>query len=285
MPMLQMCPRPERHVPLPLPHATISMRSILTAVLAVALVGCASVRPAHTPLTGCDHESGWCTEIREVAEESFLYAQLAANAYGDTPQFVLPDYVVLDSAVHDARTGFAAAIFTILAGDQPVRRVIAYRGTENLRDWWYGNVLARQNQHGLRIYDAVRAETRASIPVDVTGHSLGGGLALHVSLRREGVPTYVFNSSPRFTRGEALNSPRISIAEHGEALKIGRVFAISPQQSHTVIGCTRGGPLRKHGQARLAVCLTEIAAWETNAARESLELNASLFRRGSKEAG
>ena len=42
------------------------------------------------PLTDCNHPSNWCKEIRDVANKSYIYAQIAFNSYEKDKQFVLP---------------------------------------------------------------------------------------------------------------------------------------------------------------------------------------------------
>jgi hypothetical protein len=115
----------------------------------------------------------------------------------------------------------------------------------------------------------------------VTGHSLGGGISIQISLCRENVNTYVFNTSPRFRRcAEPIRNRRVSVAEYGEILKLPRIFGREATQQYNSIGCTnRGSPFRQHQMRRLAECLTRIAALEENSeARRSLDLNPSVPR-------
>ena len=257
-------------------------RMLAMTATALALTGCQHWQE-NTPvtLTGCDHETGWSDQVRATAGETWLFAQMAANAYAGLAPFDLGPGVREIERRDNDDAGFAYAIFErAAAAGRPTAYVIAFRGTENhdnpFVDWFYGNLLGRQNARGLAVYDALRARV-GDAPIAVTGHSLGGGVASHVSMCREGVDTYVFNSSPRFRRcdGEWIDNRRWSVVERGEALKAGRVFLPEATQKYTSINCTRtGGPVYQHGMALLASCLTGLAAWAEPEARTSLTRNA-----------
>ena len=66
------------------------MKYFLITILFAVIAGCTSTSITKKELTGCDHPSGWCKEIRDTAQESFIYAQMATNAYGEKAQFKLP---------------------------------------------------------------------------------------------------------------------------------------------------------------------------------------------------
>ena len=73
-------------------------------------------------------------------------------------------------------------------------------------DVYHGNLLARQNPLAIGLYKDVRSDLDNSghkdVPIVLTGHSLGGALAIHVAINVEGeIPYYVFNSSPRLPSG------------------------------------------------------------------------------------
>ena len=261
------------------------MRRALTATaLALGLTGCAHTQTNNpVTMTGCDHETGWSDQVRDTAGATWLYAQMAANAYAGPPPFDLGPGIREVERQDNDDIGFAYAIFeqTPAAGG-PSSWTIAFRGTENhekpLVDWFHGNLLGRQNPRGLAVYDALRARV-GDEPIAVTGHSLGGAIASYVSTCREGADTYVFNSSPRFRRcgGEWISNRRWSVVERGEALKAARVFLPEATQTYTSLNCTRtGGPISQHGMALLASCLTRLAAWAgpDTAARASLTRNA-----------
>ena len=254
-------------------EAFVANRWAASAALFLLLAACSTSR--SVTLTGLNHPSGWADQIRTAAVEAFPYAQMSTNSYADDDRFDLgPDYETIVDEPNDSK-GFAYSIFERRQGGTPAELIIAFRGTEftHLNDWIFGNFLATQNRRGLRLYDEVDGKT--DLPISVTGHSLGGAIATYISLRRENVRTYVFNSSPRFSRsGRAPANRRLSIVEYGELLKAARVFGGEPTQTYISINCTPGiDVLKGHGIRRLAAFLTRIAAWHSPAARRSLALN------------
>jgi pimeloyl-ACP methyl ester carboxylesterase len=124
------------------------------------------------------------------------------------------------------------------------------------------------------LFDEIRESNGADTKIIVTGHSLGGGIALEVSLKRENVDAYVFNTSPRFSAdGYNIDNKRVSVVEHGEILKALRAPSREASQTYTSIGCSSGGPVSQHEQVKLAECLTQIAATQSPHALASLKLN------------
>lgn len=251
---------------------------ILAAMLAACLAAC--THNQRVRLTDDAHPSGWHREVRATAGTTWEYAQMATNAYADHDRFLLGPNLALRHDREDAGAGFAYSVFERRSGERIVEIVIAYRGTqfefpEIWDDIWYGNILTHQNRRGLEVYDLWRAHVDPAIPISVTGHSLGGGIATYVSLCRPRVDTYIFNSSPRFRRcGRAVFNRRYAVVEHGEPLKAARLFGREATQTYTSVGCTnQAGPRWQHSIRRLAECLTRIAAWESPAARASLLRN------------
>jgi hypothetical protein len=247
------------------------MKYFLVSILITFIVGCTSTSITKESLTECDHPSGWCKEIREAAQESFIYAQMAANTYGDPIQFKLPrEYSLIDMKGNDS-IGFA---YSIYKNNETNTLIISFRGTEGFKDWWYGNLLTSQNKSGLALFDQLKTEYPNDTKFVVVGHSLGGGIALEVSLKRENVEAYVFNTSPRFSAdGYDIKNKRVSIVEHGEVLKALRAPSREASQTYTSIGCSSGGPISQHEQAKLATCLTQIAAIGSELAKSSLNEN------------
>jgi hypothetical protein len=247
------------------------------SAFALTLAMLSSCGGHQVPLTGLDHISGWADQIRAAADEAYIYTQMSANSYDDGDLYLLGPHVKTIVNVPNDRCGFAYSLFDRNEPGRHRELVIAFRGTEftTAPDWICGNVLARQNGRGLALYDRVRAATDPSIRISVTGHSLGGGIATFVSLEREGVDSYVFNSSPRFRhRGPAPANRRLSIVEYGEVLKAARLFGREPTQTYISINCARGfHPVRGHFIHPLANCLTRIAAYASPQARLSLACN------------
>ena len=253
------------------------IRTLAAFLLLSSLSGCTYWR--KVPLTGIGHPSGWSDQIRERAVEAYSYAQMSLNAYCDTEdRYDLgPDLINVRNADND-EAGFAYSIFERRSNGRLDEVIIAFRGTElgDTRDMYQGNAAGRQNPRGLALYDEIAARPEyASVPITVTGHSLGGGIATHVSLQRDGADAYIFNSSPRFwRRGPIAENDRLSIVEQGELLKIFRMPGREAPQTYISINCVPGvAPLTQHGIRLLGNCLTRIAAWHDEKARASLIRN------------
>lgn len=208
---------------------------------------------------------------------------MAANAYESAGSFVLdPAIRILGSSHGNDETGFAYVVFGTYTGEHLDEIVVAFRGTDaGLSDWWFGSLLTKQNDRGLKVFDEWRRRY-PDTPMVVAGHSLGGGIATRVSLCRTNVRSFVFNTSPRFRRcaGTMHTNERISIVERGEILKLTRIFGREANQTYTSLDCGNGGnPFGKHAIRALAECLTRIAALDDANARLSLDRNGLVIER------
>lgn len=258
-------------------------KSFRPLVLAVCLASCA---PSPPVANLSDPACGWNANTRQMARDTFLYAQLANNAYPTSthqPFAFGPEVRLIDQG-DNPRTGFAYSIYERQRPDRKPERIIAFRGTQGVfgKDMWHGNVLPRQNAEGVKLYEQWRSRSDG-FDLNVTGHSLGGAIATQVSLCFENVETYVFNTSSRFSRCKPVNhadNRRISVAEYGELLKIVRLFGRSPNQQYNSIGCVnRANPAKQHGIRLLAECLTRVAAADSDRdAARSLDANPSIPR-------
>jgi hypothetical protein len=249
----------------------MSFRLAVSAALLLLTSACTYWQ--KTQLTGLDHPSGWADQIRIVSVAAYPYAQMSNNAYADSVRYDLgPDFRNPENVPND-RLGFSYSIFERREAGRLAEIVIAFRGTEGFisKDMLCGNVLACQNDKGLETYDRIRAAHDPNVQVNVTGHSLGGGIATHVSLQRPNVRSYIFNASPRFRRnGSIPDNRRVSIVERGELLKVLRGPGREAPQTYVSINCTPGvGPIGQHSIRPLADCLTRIAAWQDAGARAS----------------
>ena len=258
------------------------MRAIFLAAaisVGLALSGCTYWK--KVPLTGRDHPSGWADQIRRTAAETFIFAQLATNAY-DKPatRYVLPETIKRIGFQRDDEIGFGYALYERKIGPDQRDLVLAFRGTDFAQpmDWACGNFVTCQNLRGLGLYRRIRTD-HPGVPIHVVGHSLGGGIATYVSLHEPVAQSIAFNSSPRFNAPRnAVKNRRTSITEFGEILKAARLLGREADQLYMSIGCSHGGWIGDHYMRPLADCLTGIAAFESEEARQSLRLNPSIPR-------
>lgn len=221
-------------------------------LVVIALNGCSSLREValvnsdskhqvidHRKYMSCDvgyYQKGnngrgrvYGDEYERVANSSFVYALMASNAYNDSAQFLIPGWKRFRR--YESGKGFGADIWE---NTERSEIVVAYRGTNilQIQDWIFGNFnLFWQGQYddAKIVMDEISKEF-SERKIAVTGHSLGGGLALHSSLYRNNTDAYVINASPRtFNSADYKNntkSYRLVLSEDGDALNI--IRHISP---------------------------------------------------------
>ncbi len=186
------------------------------------------------------------------AEQYALYAMMASNTYHkqDRTYFPVEDlgWVRVDLDGNPALENensyspcwlgriFSSLQYDIWVNKQQRIAVIAFKGTDEKIDWLDGNLAI-----GVSIpYKSAKKHVKNYMQkhpdqkVVVTGHSLGGGLALSVSLW-EGVDAYAFNSSPRVFDGfenHAAPAVRTAIYQEGDILQ--KLRRVSPKFLETV---------------------------------------------------
>jgi len=219
-----------------------------------------------------------------VAEKYVVYAMMSSNAYHktDRAKFALEKLgwiqvglndLPTDQPTKESRSGLAYDIYKKQGTNEAV---MAFRGTDSKRDWPTGNLMAGaliQYKQAREAFDAYR-ESHPNEKIIVTGHSLGGGLALSISVRK-GIDAIVFDSSPRIFDGlgdKHLPATRVLIYQDGEVLEIIRkyskkIFEVIPQEN--IFECffdfgTRN-IVNKHRSDYLASGLLELGAKENQA--------------------
>ncbi|MGX7668880.1 Mbeg1-like protein [Flavobacterium pedocola] len=250
------------------PTCLIKIIALLT-IISINFQSCISY--TKVPLSDCDHTSGWCKEIRDIAVKSWKYAQLSKNVYNKTFQFKTDKYFEKIENFENESINFFAVLYK---EKQENQYVLVFRGTDSFNDFKTGNnpFKQEQNKYALKIYDLIKRRYNFQNCI-VAGHSLGGGIAIHVSLNRENITAFTFNGSPVFKNKNNISNERYSIVENGEVLKIARILGREADQLYTSIDCSSGNTIKQHDMKNLAICLTQIAAVENKEATESLILN------------
>lgn len=231
---------------------------------------------SNVPLTECNHPSGWCKEIRDLANISWKYAQLSKNVYNKPFQYDVTKHFDKIKDYENRDLSFFATLYREKSTGQ---FIFIYRGTDSLKDFQTGNnpFNQKQNKYALEIYDQSRDSLRFTNCI-VAGHSLGGGIATHISLNRNNVKSFSFNGSPVFRNKLKIINDRYSIVENGEVLKIARIFGREADQLYTSIGCSTGNAINQHDMQSLATCITQIAAATNTEATESLLQNGIIAK-------
>jgi len=260
----------------------LPFRNLAVMLGAMALGGCITTYPDITQSRSpCRMEpGGWCGFVAEAAAKSYAYAMLSSNAYQDEDEYSeLPAAFLEREARDNDDSGLAYSVFdrhTVVDGERGklLARVIAFRGTEfgSTSDIFSGSLGDSQRKGARMVYASERehldAENYQDVPIEVTGHSLGGALATQISIQNKGVKAFVFNTSPFFSGDPMQNDmDRLSIAERGEFLRILRRYKAPPAADAIVINCNPSASAgEKHSIRRLADCLMWIAAYHDEAA-------------------
>ncbi len=130
------------------------------------------------------------------------------------------------------KSGLQAVLFERRGGDKGVQeRIVAFRGTDQAADWLHGNLGETQYREALALARKLKA-AHPKTKFSVTGHSLGGGLALYVSYYLKKTDTYLFMPSFRLPKHakqpRVRKNKRIVINEKGDLLGIHRTHTRRP---------------------------------------------------------
>lgn len=197
-------------------------RAVLLAMLAVH--GSALAKEADDSFAASELTA-------HVADNFAIYSMIASNSYHRTDRVRFPveklGWIQVDvqgrpteQPTVELPSGLAYDIFEKQGSNEVI---FAFRGSDSTRDYFRANLAVWPFSGQYKQAGKVFKEYLDSHPdkkVTVTGHSLGGGLALGISVRF-GVDAVVFDSSPRVLDGLGdRHEPamRTMIYEGGEML-------------------------------------------------------------------
>jgi hypothetical protein len=171
-------------------------------------------------------------ETAALAPRIATLAILSNNVYERAAPIPLPRGWEVAVPPRDGK-GLSYAVYVHSAAGRVDEAVLAYRGTDDLRDWAQNLRLTdEQTVEGDQVFrefaDRYRREGVGKI--SVTGHSLGGGLALRMSFLAEGAPATVFNWAPFSPPQDSQRAdhPRVCVWEKNEVLAFVRAKQEKP---------------------------------------------------------
>jgi len=183
-------------------------------------------------------------EERKYAIISWVYSAVADRVYLEPENLCFPFdekwrevRVSPEKVAKMSNNGFFAQAWhrTRASGEREL--IVAYRGTDSVDDFWYGNFSFFENplsvsqfDSAIEFRDLVISETKKNgeLTFDYmvfVGHSLGGGLAQYAQDFTENSKAFVFNASPNRGRLYSLFRAHKShkfvtrLYEKGEILK------------------------------------------------------------------
>lgn len=227
----------------------------------------------------------WAPKLREYAALAALAYPLSAEEQAKLP---VPDWERTGDRIDDAKTSLSCEVWRRKHGS-PVEIVIAYRGTQEAKDWWSNArwatrfipggpdqyPLVRETIAGL----VDRAKARyGALRVVTVGHSLGGGLAQQAAYAHPEVKTvYAFDSSP-VTGFKSVPQPDrdrnakgtliYRVYERGEILAYFRGFLrefvlplseVDPKIIEVRFNARQGRAIEQHSMTDLAIDLNQLS--------------------------
>ena len=218
-----------------------------------------------------------------AANRSFVYALMSSNAYAKNHQFKIPKWERIERICTKRDMSL-----DVMKNEEEKIIVLAFTGTNSVKDFIYGNfnIFGKgQYAEAEKVLDDLLSDSRyEGYKIIATGHSLGGGLALHCSLYRDNIDAIVFNTSPRVfqPKYKTKHSYRIIVNEEQELLAYIRRYhshfrKIKINERYDKFNFIQnrfGNRLRGHSIYKIARGLTILAASTGNAyAKEIMNEN------------
>lgn len=128
-----------------------------------------------------------------VANRGYIYVLAAAltlqkksNAESDAHHFYKPERLIPIDSTNNTQSGFQATTFLLkpLTNNEQEEIVVAFAGSNELKDWIKTNLSASRRQYNDArnyIIKTLKVQKIHGKKIIVTGISLGGGLAVHVT--------------------------------------------------------------------------------------------------------
>ncbi len=217
---------------------------------------------------------GRTTEKKDVIAESTLYAIFSAISYNDEG---LGNYRIPSEWHHAGSRSHKSGLFiATFENEKKKQLVIAFRGTEgkSFRDWAHNllPLLKAQSSPAFMLTQEL-ISLHPNWQIILTGHSLGGGLALELSHRIQQVSAVTFNPSPRigFER-LGYSNKRIVVREKHEPLALVRFDREKWQLAYDVLvdftpGFFGVNSFTQHGIDGMAInLLTLSSVWSPESA-------------------
>lgn len=155
---------------------------------------------------------------KQTAAYYGIYALLSHNIYPEEAfYFKLPKHWRKVKQYRDS-TGLAYQIFEKNRDGKIIEAVMVFRGTENSNDWLKGNFSSKQYSRA-RSHVAKFVNHYPQTVKTVTGHSLGGALALFASYEFANITAVGFNTAPRNHHDYIRPNTRVVINEKGDFAK------------------------------------------------------------------
>jgi hypothetical protein len=170
-----------------------------------------------------------------IIENYALHAMICSNCYHKKERKRFPvelmGWQLVDTNGNPTNepsyTNLLGVAFDIYKKAGEKKYIVAFRGTDSKFDYLTASfpitffISPHYKSATKRVYKEFLKKLDQDAVVVVTGHSLGGGLALNTSLKH-GKDAVVFDSSPRIFDGwgdKHKNAQRIGIYQNGEVLK------------------------------------------------------------------
>lgn len=217
------------------------------------IIGAIILAPIFASIAACSsnytkYETGdfWCNERYlkvenkpfgfkhlEVAKRGYIYSLASSlvlqkeNNEGFSHSYKAPARLVLVEKLDRHYSGFEASTFKLYSPDDLTNLkeiIIAFTGSNDSADWITTNLFFSQSQYRLaRQYVISIAQRFPGKRLVVTGTSLGGGLAVHVTKHKDTSSlvseTWAFNPSPKNYVNDDIDDRIWLASTNGEALK------------------------------------------------------------------